>query len=427
MNDPAPALTLGANRCRACLSERLVDCLDLGMQPIANRYVDAAQREQPEPAFPLLARACLDCALIQVPNHVPAEFFRHYLYTPGAADGLRRHFSSLADRLVEGGYVPAAGYLVDIGCNEGVLLFACADRGLRVVGIDPARNLIERVRSAGIEVVGEYFGLDVGRQLRERLGPASVVTTTNTFNHIDDLHGFVTGVRDLLAADGVFIVEVPHCADLLEHNEFDTIYHEHLSEFSVRSIVELYRACGLEVFDVEALAVHGGSMRVWAQLAGGPKQRSERVGHWLEDEERRGLFAPITYQAFRDRVETLRETLRGQIASLRASGSEVAAYGAPAKGMTLLAYCGFGPDDVAYVVDRSPLKQGRFTPGTGIPIVAPERIASDPPDVLLLLAWNYLDEILAQQADFLRRGGRFLVPIPAPRFVGAPRRDTDLR
>jgi SAM-dependent methyltransferase len=420
VNDPAgaPDAVLGANRCRACLGSRLNDFLDLGVQAIANRYVDAAERDRPEPAFPLHAYACLDCGLIQLPNRVPAEFFRHYLYVPSAADGLRQHFAALADRLADEAYVPAGGYLVDIGCNEGVLLFACAGRGLRVVGVDPARNLIERVRAAGIEVTGEYFGGEVADALRAEHGRASVITTTNTFNHIDDLHGFVRGVHDLLADDGVFIVEVPHAADLLEQNQFDTIYHEHLSEFSLRSFVELYGACGLEVFDVDALVVHGGSMRVWGQRAGGPRRATAAVTQCLADENARGLFASATYDAFRGRVETLRETLREQLAALRAQGKSVAAYGAPAKGMTLLAYCGLGPADIAYVVDRSPLKQGRFTPGTGIPIVPPARIATDPPDVLLVLAWNYLDEIVAQQADFTRRGGRFLVPIPTPRFVG---------
>jgi SAM-dependent methyltransferase len=424
VNDAAASaeVVLGANRCRACLGSRVVDFLDMGVQPIANRYVDAAERGRPEPAFPLHAHACLDCALIQVPNRVPDAFFRHYLYVPSAADGLRRHFAALADRLADGAYVPAGGYLVDIGCNEGVLLSACQKRGLGVVGVDPAQNLIERVRAAGIEVVGEYFGVEVGHGLRVRHGRASAITTTNTFNHIDDLHGFVRGVHELLAADGVFIVEVPHAADLLERNEFDTIYHEHLSEFSVRSVVELYGACGLAVYDVEALAVHGGSMRVWGQHAGGPRRTSAAVTRWLADEQARGLFVPATYDAFRERVEALRETLRAQIATLRAQGKRVAAYGAPAKGMTLLAYCGLGPTEIAYVVDRNPLKQGRFTPGTGIPIVPPERIATDPPDVLLVLAWNYLDEIAAQQAEFVRRGGRFLVPIPAPRLV-----ESDLR
>lgn len=414
----ATETVVGATRCRACSGSRLIDFLDLGVQPIANRYVAAADRGAPEPAFPLHAYACLDCALIQVPDRVPAEFFRHYLYVPSAAEGLRRHFASLADRLAHDAYVSDASYLVDIGCNEGVLLRACAERRLRVVGVDPARNLVERVRAAGIEVVNEYFGADVSRELREKHGRAAAITTTNTFNHIDDLHGFVRGVRDLLAEGGVFIVEVPHAADLLEHNEFDTIYHEHLSEFSVRSMVELFRACDLEVFDVEALTVHGGSMRVWGQHAGGPRPTSAAVASWCEDEDARGLRTPATYDAFRGRVEALRETLRAEIAALRAAGKRVAAYGAPAKGMTLLSYCDLGPAEIAYVVDRSPLKQDRFTPGTGIPIVPPERIASDPADVMLVLAWNYLDEIVEQQADFVRRGGRFLVPIPTPRFVG---------
>src|SRR5690606_4288401 len=214
------------------------------------------------------------------------------------------------------GYVPADGYLVDVGCNEGVLLRACAARGLRVVGVDPARNLVERVRAAGIEVVNEYLGAEPSRALRARHGRAAAITTTNTFNHVDDLHGFVDGVRELLAEDGVFVVEVPHAADLLEQNEFDTIYHEHLSEFSVRSMVELFRACGLDVWDVEALAVHGGSMRVWGQHAGGPRRTTAAVARWLADEEARGLFRAATYDAFRARVEALRAALRAEIAAL---------------------------------------------------------------------------------------------------------------
>ncbi len=410
---------LGAERCRACLGRNTIEVLDLGTQAIANRYVDASKRHEPEPAFPLIAYVCLDCALIQLPNRVPAEFFRHYLYTPAAAEGLRRHFSSLADRLCEAGAVAGDGYLVDIGCNEGVLLRACVERGIRVVGVDPARNLIERVRADGIEVVGEYFDVDVARRLARRRGPASAVTTTNTFNHIPDLHDFVGGVRELLRGDGVFVVEVPHSGDLVEHNEFDTIYHEHLSEFSLRSIVELCRSCGLEVFDVEALSVHGGSMRVWAQLAGGPRAQNERVAHQLEGEAERGLYERSTYEAFRKRVESLLERLRDEVADLKRSGATVAAYGSPAKGMTLLAACGFGPDEIDWVADRSTLKQGRYTPGTGIPIVAPRRISEDSPDVMLMLAWNYLGEIVEQQSDYLRRGGRFLVPIPTVRFIDA--------
>lgn len=418
--EPPTSREIGSQRCRACDGGHIVDFLDLGVQPLANRYVDPARRDDPEPAFPLHAHVCLDCALIQVPNRVPRDFFRHYLYTPSAADGLRRHLERLADLLSAGGYVPPGGYLLDIGCNDGVLLRACAARGMRVVGVDPAENLIARVRAAGIEVVGDYFGAALARQLHARFGAASVITTTNTFNHIDDLRDFVGGVRELLAAGGVFVVEVPHAADLVEQNEFDTIYHEHLSELSIRSFVELYRACGLQVYDVEMLPVHGGSLRIWGQHAAGTRPETAAVARRLAEERARGLFERSTYDAFRDRVESLRRDLRAQLATLRAAGQAVAAYGAPAKGMTLLAYCGLGPRDVVYVADRSPLKQGRLTPGTGIPIVPPERIATDPPDVLLVLAWNYLDEILVQQADFARAGGRFLVPIPAPHFRSAP-------
>lgn len=388
--------------------------LSLGEHPPANAFVLPEEVERGvDAAFPLDAWVCLGCALIQIPDRVPAEFYRHYLYTPDAAEGLRRHFDSVADELSR----TTRGLVVDVGCNVGLLLDACRARGVRCVGVDPAENLAVDTRARGHDVLTRYFDRDAADEVRARFGPADVVITTNTFNHIDDLHAFVGAAAHLLADEGVFVVEVPHAGELIEQNQFDTIYQEHLSEFSVRSFVELFRATGLALVDVLALPVHGGSMRVVAQKLGGPRAASPRVGSWLDDERRRGLFERATYEAFAARVEANRAALVELLARLRAEGASVAAYGAPAKGNTLLIHAGLGPSEVAFIADRNVRKQGRLAPKTHIPVVPVERILEAQPDYMLLLAWNYADEVFRQQAEWVRRGGRFIVPIPAPRIV----------
>ncbi len=403
------------NRCRACRSTKLHRFLELGDHPPGNAFLLPEQLGQPEASFPLDALVCLDCALIQIEDRVPADFYRHYLYTPASADGLKQHFEALAEHLA----TLTSGLVVDVGCNVGLLLDACRTRGLEVAGIDPAENLTVLARERGHRVLGRYFDRAAAAEARATFGPASVVVTTNRFNHIDDLHEFVTAAAELLSDDGLFVVEVPHSGDLVEKNEFDTIYQEHLSEFSVRSFVELYRAVGLELVSVTPLAIHGGSMRVTAQKKGGPRAPEASVARWLEDEVARGLFAAATYDAFRERVERYRTEILALLERLADEGARIAAYGAPAKGNTLLIHYGLGPRLIRFVADRNPRKHGRLTPGTHIPVVPVERILAEQPDFLLLLAWNFADEILAQQAEYLHRGGKFIIPIPEPRIVGA--------
>lgn len=401
------------NSCRTCRGSNVVCFLELGSHPPGNAFLLPEQLDEPEASAPLDAFVCLDCGLIQIPDRVPAGFYTHYLYTPASADGLREHFEDVADHLA----TLTSGLVIDVGCNVGLLLDACRARGNRVVGIDPADNLTVLARERGHDVVGGYFDRAMADAIRARCGPASVVITTNTFNHIDDLHAFVESAAALLADDGRFIVEVPHSGDLIEKNEFDTIYQEHLSEFSVHSFDALYRASGLELIDVTALRVHGGSMRVTAQRSGGQHAVEPSVRAWLDDERARGLFERATYDAFRERVGHNREALVTMIASLRDEGATIAAYGAPAKGNTLLIYCGLGPSTIAFVADRNERKQGRLTPGMHIPVVPAQHVLKAQPDFLLVLAWNYADEIMSQQAEYARRGGRFIIPIPEPRIV----------
>jgi hypothetical protein len=279
-------------------------------------------------------------------------------------------------------------------------------------------NLTEVARARGVEVVNEYFSVDTAAAVRARYGAARVITTTNTFNHIDDLHSFMAAVNVLLEPDGTFIIEVPHAGDLIENNEFDTVYHEHVSEFSVKSLVDLFAFFDLVVVDVERLPIHGGSMRVFGRRRSAGVSPSAAVGRWLDGEHRSQLFAAETYDAFARRVGEIRRGLMDLLGTLKAEGRRLAGYGAPAKGNTLLNYYGIGPDTLAYLADRNALKHGLFSPGMHIPVVPAERVLEDQPDYLLILAWNFGEEIMRQQGEYRRRGGQFILPIPGPRIVG---------
>lgn len=403
--------------CRACRGDRMYMFLPLGDHPPANAFVRAEQRSQPQPAFALDTHACLDCALIQVPNVIPPDFFRDYVYVPSASDTMHEHFGAFAE-LVRERFVRGAGDLVvDIGSNDGLFLSKLGGLGARSLGIEPATNLTAIARSRGVEVVNEYFTPTVAAAVRQQHGPARVIVTTNTFNHIDDLHDFMSSVVTLLDADGTFIIEAPHAGDLIEKNEFDTVYHEHVSEFSVKSLVDLFRFFDMRVVDIARLPIHGGSMRVFGRRSAAAGTVSPAVAEWLVAEERAGLFTAATYDAFGRRVQDIKTRLLTILNDLKAEGRSIAGYGAPAKGNTLLNYYGIGPDMLMYLADRNVLKQGLYSPGKFIPVVPAERVLEDQPDYLLILAWNFGEEIMRQQEEYRRRGGRFILPIPEPTII----------
>lgn len=403
--------------CRACRGARMHLFLPLGDHPPANAFVRAGQLGRPQPAFALDTHVCLDCALIQVPNVIPPDFFREYVYVPSASDTMHEHFTGFAE-LVRERFVRAPGDLVvDIGSNDGLFLSKLGALGARSLGIEPATNLAAIARSRGVEVVNEYFTPQTAAAVRDQHGPARVIVTTNTFNHIDDLHDFMSSVVTLLDADGTFIIEAPHARDLIEKNEFDTVYHEHVSEFSVKSLVELFKSFDMQVVDIARLPVHGGSMRVFGCRTAAAASVSPAVAEWLAGEEHAGLFAAGTYDAFSRRVHDIKARLLTMIHGFKAEGRSLAGYGAPAKGNTLLNYYGIGPETLMFLADRNPLKHGLYSPGMHIPVVPAERVLEAQPDYLLILAWNFGDEIMKQQEEYRRRGGRFILPIPEPRIV----------
>ena len=403
------------HQCRACLAPSPHLFLPMGDHPPANMFVRPEDARAPQPTFPLNTQACLECGLIEVADQIPPDFFRHYLYVPSGATTMHTHFDELAG-VLHG--IAGDGLVIDIGCNDGLLLEAANRRGARTLGIDPAANLAEIALGRGVEVDVAYFGPDTARRVRNERGPASVIVTTNTFNHIGDLHAFMEGVRTLLAEDGTFVIEVPRADELLKGNEFDTVYHEHVSEFSLLSLVRLGDFFDFDVTDVTPLPVHGGSMRVMMRPRRAGAAIEPAVGQLLETERAAGILDAAAYGAFAERVDTVRRDTLAMIDDLRAQGLRIAGYGAPAKGNTLLNYFGIGPDRLDFLVDRNPLKQGLLSPGMMIPVLPVEAIAERKPDVLLVLAWNFFNEIREQQRTFEEGGGRFLVPLPRPVLIG---------
>jgi len=412
----APSLYHRVTACRVCAGASFGSVVDLGETPLANALVARADAGKPEPQFPLEAIRCLACGLVQLSVVVsPEAMFRNYVYATSASTPMVSHFDSYADEVVRL-FAPAGSAVVEIGSNDGVLLRPLVRRGVRTVGVEPATNLAAAANESGLETINDFFGADVARRIATGKGPVNAVLANNVLAHIDDLAGVLEGVEAVLAPDGVFVVEVPYLLDLFEHVEYDTIYHEHLSYFAIGPLTKLMEHGGLELFDLRRVAVHGGSLRVFA---GRPGRRpiTNALRDAMSAEAATGLGDQATYDRFAAQVSRSREALRTVIARARADRRSVAALGATAKGNTLLNYCGLTSADIAFVADSTPIKQGRLTPGTHIPIREDGALVAERPDYTLLLAWNYADAILDRYAAYLQTGGRFIHPIPVARFI----------
>jgi C-methyltransferase C-terminal domain/Putative zinc binding domain/Methyltransferase domain len=401
--------------CRACGHSPLRVVLSLGKMPLANSLVTAEQLGGPEPRFPLDLARCTGCSLVQITETVPPEvLFRDYVYFSSYSDTMVRHAGELSARLIRERHLGPESLAVEIASNDGYLLKGYASAGIPVLGVEPARNVAIVAEERGIRTVAEFFDEALARELAAKHGLADVIHAHNVLAHVADLTGVVRGIRTLLRADGVAVIEVPYLRDLVEHCEFDTIYHEHLCYFSVTALDRLFRRHGLVLREVERVPIHGGSLRLFVAPTG---DAGESVRHLLAAEGDWGVDHDEPLAEFAGRVEELKTRLLALLADLKRSGKTVAAYGAAAKGSTLLNYAGIGCETLDFVADRSPHKQGRYMPGVHVPIVAAERLVEARPDYCLLLTWNFAEEIMAQQAEYRRRGGRFIVPVPSPRVV----------
>jgi hypothetical protein len=404
----------GQATCRFCGTPLELTVVDLGMSPLCENFLRSDQTRKVEPFFPLRVFACERCYLVQLEAFVrPDEIFTEYAYYSGYSTAWVEHARRYVETITKRLDLDADDLVVELASNDGYLLQHFVGTGIQILGVDPAANVAEAAEKRGVPTVVDFFGRATAERLIDEVGGASLIVGNNVLAQVPDLNDFVAGVQVLLRDDGTATFEFPHLLRLLDGLQYDTIYHEHFSYFSFATITEILRAHGLDVYDVEELWTHGGSLRVYAQHAGGPNETADAVSELLVREEREGLRSPERYAGFAEDVKESKRALLELLISLRREGKQVVGYGAPGKGNTLLNYCGIRTDLLDYTVDRNPYKHGLFTPGTHIPIFAPEKIAETRPDYVLVLPWNLIDEIASQLAYVSEWGGRLIVPVPS--------------
>ena len=402
-----------SSSCRFCATPLEHDFIDLGMSPVSNSFVKPDRVDEPEPFYPLHAFVCSNCFLVQLEEFETADqIFSDYVYFSSYSTSWLAHARKFVNDVSERFGFNADSLVIEVASNDGYLLQYFKERNVPVLGIEPASNVAEVARTAGIDTIDEFFGVSLAKRLRDEGRLCDLLVGNNVLAHVPDINDFVGGFRLVLAEDGVLSMEFPHLLRLIEQTQFDTIYHEHFSYLSLLTVQRIFAHHGLQVFDVEEIPTHGGSLRVFAQHSGGKQPVGRAVEKVLGDERGAKLDSLDGYRNFSEKVTKVKTDLLEFLRQADSEGKTVVGYGAPAKGNTLLNYCGIGPDEIAYTVDRSPHKQGHLLPGTHIPVYAPEKIAETQPDYVIILPWNLKDEVVEQMAEIRGWGGRFVVPIP---------------
>jgi SAM-dependent methyltransferase len=392
--------------------------LPLGNQPLANSFLKSPDEFTDEQFFPLDTVFCESCSLVHIPDVVdPEVLFRHYLYVTGTSETIAKHNQAYARAVTDMLWLTKNDLVIEVASNDGSLLRCFQDLGVKTLGVDPATNVAAMARANGVETINEFFNHETAKRIRAERGPAKAVIGNNVLAHVDDTQGFLRGCKEVIDRDGLVIIEMPYLGDLLKRTEYDTIYHEHLCYFSVNSLMRLCESAGLRIVRIDHVPIHGGSLRMHAGHEEVRPNHSEQVLAWAEEEKSKGFTSFDRYEQLARSVERSRETLMELLTRLKAEGKTVAGYGAAAKGNTLLNYCQITTDLLPYVVDKNPLKLGMFTPGMHIPVLPVSTLLEQQPDYLLILAWNFAEEIMRQQSEYKARGGKFIIPIPEATVV----------
>lgn len=419
MESKRPSL-IKRTTCRICGSPRLFQFLSLGETPLADVFVERENLDKPEAKYPLDVAVCENCGLVMLVHIIPAELLfgdNYAFYTSGSPQAVI-HFRKYAHEVMERFPELAKRLTIEVASNDGVLLRPLKEMGAKVLGIEPAKNVAVVAQASGIDTIIEFFNKETAEKVFKDRGQAGLIIANNVIAHVDDAVDFAEGVKLLLDPKGVFIFEAQYFPNLLFKNQFDNVYHEHHSFYALRPLKLLIEKAGMKIFDVEEVDTQGGSLRVFAEHADGSREVKPIVQKMIQAELDMKLDTPEPYMRLAARAENIKSELIKILSDFKRQGKKIVGYGAPAKGNTLLNFCGIGPQYVDYIVDKTYFKLGKFTPGMHIPVFPTEKIQEDgPPDYYLLLVWNYADAIMKQEEEFRKNGGKFIIPIPNPRIV----------
>ena len=404
--------------CRSCGAALTQTLVDLGLSPLANSYVPPERADTACPRYPLHAWVCNDCYLVQVEDAVPADeiFNADYAYFSSYSDSWLAHARAYVEKMVDRLELGPDDLVIEIASNDGYLLQYFVEKGIPVLGIEPSGSVAAAAEEKGVRTLVDYFGEALARKVAEAEKPPALITSANVLAHVPDINDFVAGIATLLTGDAVYTVEFPHLLNLINEVQFDTIYHEHYSYLSLLAVEKIFAKAGLRVFDVEELPTHGGSLRVFACLEGASHPEGPGLAKVRADEVAAQFDRPEGYMNFTTQVEALRDGLLAFLREAKARGDTIAAYGAAAKGNTLLNYAGIGPELISYCVDRNPAKQNTLLPGSHIPVHGVEALREAPPNYVLILPWNIRDEVTDQLADLKAHGTRFATAVPEVRI-----------
>lgn len=405
--------------CRACGTDLTHTLVDLGLSPLANSYVPLEKAETTDPRYPLHARVCSNCFLVQVDDVVPpSDIFSDYAYFSSYSSSWVEHARKYSQKTTEKLGLDNQSFVVEVASNDGYLLQHFVEQSVPVLGIEPAANVAEEAEKKGVRSLVAFFGKETAQKVVAEYGHADLTAANNVLAHVPDINDFVSGFATLLKDQGVATFEFPHLLNLLEKTQFDTIYHEHFSYLSLYSVEKCFEANGLKVFDVEELPSHGGSLRVWAQKITATRSETLGLQHLRDKEANAGIATLACYEGFEAKVRAIRESLLTFLKKAAKDGKKVAGYGAAAKGNTLLNYCGIDTSLIDFVVDANPHKQNTLLPGSHIPVHAPDTLKTRKPDYVLILPWNLQNEIMKDVSYIKEWGGQFLVAVPKVEVVG---------